>query len=424
MIARSSRRIHAPTPRVALVIFTAIVIGVLLYLGRGALGPFILGLILVYILDPAVQLLVRRGFPRGLSVLLVYIVAAFLLIEGLTLLLRPLVAQVGVFIQSLPEFTASLERQLDDLAALYDRLQLPDPLRSAIDGAVADLGRSAGGFDPTGLLPIVRSVAGLFGAALGFLLIPVWAFYILKDRNQLVAGIDRALPASWRTDTWAVLRIVERVMGRYLRAQLVLGLIVGGATFLGLLLLGFVVDARFLQFAVLLAVVAGLFELLPVIGPILSMVPTLLLALTISPQAVLAVFLLYLVVQQVENNLLVPKIQGNAIDLHPSVVIFALVLGGAIAGLLGAIFSLPITAAARDVFRYLFRRLSDDDPDIPPAVVPEVPPRQELERLDAAETGSAAVSADGTGADVPTEPPEISVGTADAVDPPPGKVHR
>jgi predicted PurR-regulated permease PerM len=424
MIARSSRRIHAPTPRVALVIFTAIVIGLLLYLGRGALGPFILGLILVYILDPAVQLLVRRGFPRGLSVLLVYIVAAFLLIEGLTLLLRPLVAQVGVFIQSLPEFTASLERQLDDLAALYDRLQLPDPLRSAIDGAVADLGRSAGGFDPTGLLPIVRSVAGLFGAALGFLLIPVWAFYILKDRNQLVAGIDRALPAGWRTDTWAVLRIVERVMGRYLRAQLVLGLIVGGATFLGLLLLGFVVDARFLQFALLLAVVAGLFELLPVIGPILSMVPTLLLALTISPQAVLAVFLLYLVVQQVENNLLVPKIQGNAIDLHPSVVIFALVVGGAIAGLLGAIFSLPITAAARDVFRYLFRRLSDDDPYIPPAVAPEVPPREELERLDAAETGSAAVSADGTGADVPAEPPEISVGTADAVDPPPGKVHR
>jgi hypothetical protein len=105
--------------------------------------------------------------------------------------------------------------------------------------------------------------------------------------------------------------------------------------------------------------VAGVFELLPIIGPILSMIPTILIALTISPGAVVAVVILYLVVQQIENNVLVPKIQGDAIDLHPSIVIFALVLGGAIAGLLGAIFALPVTAAARDIFRYLFRRVGD-----------------------------------------------------------------
>jgi len=129
--------------------------------------------------------------------------------------------------------------------------------------------------------------------------------------------------------------------------------------------LGLLIDPRFTEFAVLLAVIAGILELLPIIGPIISAVPTLLVALTTSDPivAVVAVVVLYLVVQQTENAVLVPKIQGDAVELHPSLVIFVLIVGGAIAGLLGAILAIPITAAGRDVYRYLFRRLSDTPPE-------------------------------------------------------------
>ena len=134
------------------------------------------------------------------------------------------------------------------------------------------------------------------------------------------------------------------------------------ATFGGLLLLGWLVDPRFIQFAVLLAVIAGILELLPIIGPIISAIPTLLVALTTRDPglAAIGVVVLYTAVQQLENNVLVPKIQGDAVDLHPTVVIFVLILGGAIAGLVGAILAIPITAAARDVYRYLFNKLSDE----------------------------------------------------------------
>jgi len=88
-----------------------------------------------------------------------------------------------------------------------------------------------------------------------------------------------------------------------------------------------------------------------------------LLAATVGPVAVLAALLLYFLVQQVENNLLVPKIQGNAVQLHPAAVVFAIIIGGSLAGLLGAILALPVTAAFRDVVRYLFRRLSPDEPE-------------------------------------------------------------
>jgi predicted PurR-regulated permease PerM len=379
---------------VALLIAAALVLGIVLYLGRAAVTPFLIGLLIVYVLDPPVRWLARRGVPPVVAVLVVYAATFLVLAEGVSLLIRPLVEQLAAFTRELPAFLATLDEQLRRVSEIYTRLELPAAVRDAVDRALAGLVRAGEGFDPTTLLPIARTIAGTIASVFGFLIVPVWAFYILKDRDRLLASFDSALPAAWREDTWAVLRIVERVFGRWLRGQLFLGLVVGAATFLGLLLLGRLVDPRFLQFAVLLAVVAGLFELLPIIGPILSAVPAILVALTISQEAALAVVALYIVIQQVENNVLVPKIQGDAIDLHPSIVIFALVIGGAIGGLLGAIFSLPITAAARDVYRYLFRRLSDE-----PLAVPVVPVAAEATRPTDRET--RAPTAQGTGEDHP-----------------------
>ncbi len=90
---------------------------------------------------------------------------------------------------------------------------------------------------------------------------------------------------------------------------------------------------------------------------------------------------LYLIVQQVENHVLVPQIQGDAVELHPSVVIFALIVGSALFGLLGAILSVPVAAAARDIYRYCFRRLSEDDPDIPDADAPDLARKTHREPL-------------------------------------------
>ncbi len=375
MDAPSVRRLRAPTPRMALAVAAGVVFLVLLWLGRSVLTPFIIGVVLIYVLSPAVEWLAarhipftQRRLPRGLAVLLVYVLAVVILVEGFALLLRPLLQQVADFVENLPQFGAVLDQQLQRVFEAYESLALPAAIRTAIDNALAGVSEGAAGIDFSSLLPVARTIAGTVAGIFGFLIVPVWAFYILKDRPHLIAGFDRALPEPWRDDIWAVLRIIERDFGRWLRGQLLLGLVVGVATFGGLMLLGATIDPRFFQFAILLAVVAGVFELLPIIGPILSMIPTLLVALTISPLAVVAVVILYLVVQQLENNVLVPKIQGDAIDLHPAVVIFSLVLGGAIAGLLGAIFALPIAAAMRDVYKYLFRRVGDDAaPGAPPA---------------------------------------------------------
>jgi predicted PurR-regulated permease PerM len=355
------RRVGPPSPRAALIVAGAVVLLAVLYLGRSALGPFVVGLVLAYLLDMPVERMARFGLPRWLSVLLVYAVVIVVVAQALSVVLRPLATELATFIREFPTFTAQV-------ADMYAHLDLPPALRQAVDSWLADLGQGVGGLNPTDLLPVVTGIAGIVGSIVGYIIIPVWVFYLIKDRPALAAAAERSMPAEWRPDARAISWLGLRVFGQWLRGQLFLGLTVGAATFVGLMLLSATVDPVFGRFAILLSIVAGVLELLPIIGPIIAAIPAVLLALTGGIDAAVAALVLYTVIQQIENNLLVPKIQGDAVELHPSAVMLALVIGGAIAGLLGAILALPITAAARDVFRYLFHRL-DDPPSTPEEAV-------------------------------------------------------
>ncbi|MHB8400149.1 MAG: AI-2E family transporter [Candidatus Limnocylindrales bacterium] len=368
------QRLRPPTARVALVIVATVALAFVFYLGRDALSPFIAGLLLVYLLDPPVEALGRIGLPRGVAILLLYGVLIAAVVVILSVTIPPLVQQVGQFFGDTPKLAALVQDQLVRLRQAYDALQIPAPVRSAIDQFLAQAGRGAN-VNPGDVLPVFSSVAAFVASTFGYLIIPVWVFYLLKDRPALTAAFDRSLPDEWRTDVWAVIRIAEQVFGQWVRGQIVLSTTVALATFLGLVFLGQVVDPIFSQFSLFLAILAGLLELLPIIGPIIAAVPLVLLGATASPQAALAALVLALAIQQLENYLLVPKIQGGAVKLHPAGVMFALIIGGAIAGLLGAILALPIAATGRDIFRYLFRRLGPGSPPPDTAAQSALAPR-------------------------------------------------
>jgi predicted PurR-regulated permease PerM len=362
---RSAPRFAAISPRVMVLIGAAIVIGLLLWMARDSVRPFVLGLLIVYLLDPPVRWLVRRGVRRTLAIAVVYVVAFVAFIEFLNLTITPLINELVQFVEDFPALAEQFQGQLERLGEVYARLQIPEAIREWIDALIANIGQGGTGapsLDFSALLPLITGAGSFIGAIFGYLILPVWVFYLLKDRVALTQQFDRSLPPTWRFDVWALLRIVQRVFGQWVRGQLVLGLTVGIATFIGLMILSVVVNPVFGRYAVLLSVIAGILELVPIIGPIIAAVPAVLLAATAGLESVIAALVLYTLVQQVENNFLVPKIQGDATALHPAAVIFAIVIGGALAGLLGAILALPITAAFRDVVRYLFRRLSPDAP--------------------------------------------------------------
>jgi len=353
--------VPAPSRRVLVLVAGVTFLAVLFWVGRDVLAPFVVGVLVVYLLDPLVERLARleirgRRAPRPLLILLVYVAATLVAVELLFLLVGPLIEQVRAFAEDAPAYLEQLNKMFDDALGWWNRLDLPADVKVAVDEAINDLLANVGSLVPTILRPVFSSVLGFVGSIFGYLIIPVWTFWILKDRPAIVRAFDRAVPAAWRADTWAVLGIVRRVFGSWIRGQIILGLVVGVMTFIGLLLLGALVDPVFSRYAVLLAVIAGVLELLPIIGPIIAAVPAVLLGATVGAPGIVAALILYTAVQQIENNFLVPKIQGDATKLHPAIVIFALILGGAIAGLLGAILALPIAATLRDVYVYAFRR--------------------------------------------------------------------
>ena len=362
--ARRGQRLAAPTPRVALTIAAGALLVVVGLLASGAIKPFLLGVLLVYLLGPLVDRLTALRVPRGLAVLIVFVIVVWAIVTLGAIALAPLIAQVQLFVSDLPQISTDIRNGLVDF---YRSLNLASDVRDAIDNALQNAGNGLGALDIGGIVtPLVTSIVSLLSTVTAYAILPAWLFFLLKDRVRLAGSLEAALPVTWRGDVFALFAIANRVFGNWVRGQLILGATVGILSYGGLLVLSAYVDPVFGRYAVLLALVAGLLELVPFIGPIIAAIPAVLIGLTVGPAGLVAALILYAAIQLLENNLLVPKIQGDAVELHPSAVMLALVVGASIGGILGAIVSLPIAAASRDIFRYAFHRVGD-----PPASVDE-----------------------------------------------------
>jgi predicted PurR-regulated permease PerM len=335
----------------------------LLWSAKGALPAFVIGVALAFVLDPLVTGLERRGMPRWGAVLVGFAVVVALIWALAAFAIAPLARQSRDFIARLPELGAAIGTLQHDLDAWYRSLPLSPEIRSALDEAI---GRAEGAFGTAirdFLGPAVGTLLRTVGFIVGLVVIPVWLFFVLRDRERLPGAVAAAVPAGWRADAQNVLAILARVGGRWVRGQLLLGAAIFVATVIGLLALTAVGFREFGSLTLVLALIAGVLEWFPIIGPIVAAVPAILVGLTISPAAAIAVAVLYLAIQQLENNLLVPKILGDAVELHPAVLIVALVVGGSLFGIGGAILAAPVVAAGRDLYRYVFARLGNEPPE-------------------------------------------------------------
>src|SRR3954453_7591631 len=166
------------SPRVAVLIAAGVVLGLILWMARDSIRPFILGLLFVYLLDPPVRWLVRRGLRRTLAILVVYVVGIVALIEFLALTLTPLVDELLRFVNDFPALALQLEEQLQRLGDFYQRLQIPAEIRNWIDSMIAGgSGGGGGGANLSFLLPLVTGASSLIGALFAYFILPVWVAY-------------------------------------------------------------------------------------------------------------------------------------------------------------------------------------------------------------------------------------------------------
>lgn len=346
-------------PRSWLVLGAVAFVVLLLFMARESLAPFVIGIVFAYLLNPLVKLVEgvlpfrrRAGVARVSAVALVYLVVIGGLAMILAFALPPLFNQINRFFMELPqileESQAVLQTQLQEL-----QTHVPPEVQRQIDDGINKLGANLSAAVQDTALHSFSLVTSTFSVLLGSLAVPVWLFFVLKDRERMTEFMFRLFPTKVWPDLEAVFGIIDRILSAYIRAQLLLGLVIGVAVAVGLTLLG-------IPFALVLGLIAGLTEMIPVVGPILGSVAGIVVALATKPDLLPWVLVFYLVVQQVENNLLVPRVQGEALELHPAVIMVLLVAASDLAGFGGMLVAAPLAAVARDVFLYLYRRLGNN----------------------------------------------------------------
>lgn len=348
----------------------AILITITIYRLRSIVPLVGIALVLAYVLNPVVDRICRHSpLGRTPATAMVYL--------GLLALL---VTVPAVFTPSILEEARAIDRALiqDVITNLITRVQAysEDSVISVfgftvdLAPAYAQLIQNLQSFSTTvatsSLSFFLNFASGFASTLLGLFLMLVLSFYLVKDSRIIINYLGNLIPPPHRAEAIVLVNKINQVWRDFFRGQLLLVIVVGFVTWLGLFILG-------VPNALLLGVVAGLLELVPNLGPILAAIPSILVAyfqgslhLTLSPMwFALLVLLLYMVIQQIENTVLVPRIIGGSVHLHPVVILIGILAGAAIAGILGIFLAAPVVASVRVIGSYAYEKLLE-----PPVVQP------------------------------------------------------
>jgi predicted PurR-regulated permease PerM/GNAT superfamily N-acetyltransferase len=372
MSAEPVRRWDMGTKRlVGMVVF--ILLALIVYRFREVLPPLILALLLAFILDPVVDFLERRArIPRTGATALVFLVLIAAAVTAPVIAAPPIIRAVNSLNLDFARIAAQLDRFFaQPVQVLQWEIDLRDVYREFQQGIRQFLTAVATG--------TVNFVVGFVSTLFWVIFILLSSFYLTRDADRIVAWLDNMAPDPFREDFIRLRHEITKVWNAFLRGQLLLGLFIAVITTV-------VNTAIGLPNAPALGLLAGVLEFIPNIGPTIAAIPAILIAffqgsywLPLSNFwfAVLVAGV-YILIQQVEANLLIPRIMGRGLNLHPLVVLVAVILGGSLAGVLGVLIAAPTVATLRVLGGYIYRRLTDQEPF--PAV-PERPlPRSWLGR--------------------------------------------
>jgi predicted PurR-regulated permease PerM len=313
----------------------------------GVLLTFLMAAVLAYALNPLVRHLEQLRVPRVLAVMGIFVVLTLAVVAALLVLIIPALGQVQTLIQNpeaLVERLNGLVGRARELPYVGERVAELD--QEAIIGFVQSNAPSAGQM-LQGATGFIGGVFGVFGTALNLVLMLIVSIYLLLDREKVTRAVLGAIPHTMRDQAVELFYAVERSLIKYLRGQLTLCAMMG---IIGWAIAFFVIG----RYSLVIGLWVGLTEIIPVIGAFLGAVPAVLIALFVGGYSeALIVAGLFLVAQQIEGNILVPKVMGGSVGVHPLWVLFATLAGTTLYGIVGAIFAVPVVAIVAATLRYL-----------------------------------------------------------------------
>lgn len=305
-----------------------------LFLIKNILLLLFLAIVIVSAIQPFVNRMEQRKIPRALSSIVIYLI--FIFIVGLMIyLIVPVVTEeLNQFAEDIPAYLQGASTFIEGISQIAADYNFEQDLKRLIDNTTANF---------------TDSLTGIFSNSLQFLgnffkviIVASLSFYMLVKKDGTRGFLQNTIPKKYQSYTIDLVYRIQKKMGRWLVGQMTLIVIIFLLDYLALSLLG-------VPFALIIAIIGGLLEIIPYIGPTIAIVPAALAALTISPITAIFIVIAYIAIQQFENHVLTPLIMRTAVGLNPVVIILVLLIGGTLAGVPGVILAVPFATAA-DVF--------------------------------------------------------------------------
>jgi len=312
----------------------------ILFLVRDVLAIFFIALILASGLGPLVDWMQSKKIPRTLGVIIIYVILNSIIVSVIFLAVPPIVQEFKDLSVRLPDVIERLRSGLDILHANSENSSFFSNIENTLRGTPKNLPAAAG--------DIFSGLLSFFGGIFTFFLTLVITFYMAVEEDALKKIVWSVIPGESQVYVMGLIKRMQLKVGHWMRGQLILSLIIFIFIFTGLSILG-------VEYALILALIAGLVEFVPYLGPIIASIPAIFLAFTQDPALAIFVAILYYVVQVVENNIIVPKIMQKAVGLNPVISIVVLLMGFKLAGVAGAILAIPVATIVsvflQDVFQ-------------------------------------------------------------------------
>ena len=322
--------------KTALIVFVAWAIGSILLIAlfrvRSVLMLVFVAAFLAVGLDPAVSWLERKGMKRGWAVAVIFLGLVLVLVGFVAAVVPPLVEQVTNFATRLPEYIDSLANRNDRIAEFVNENDIPGKLRDAVENSTSQIGGSLG--------TVVGVAGSVLGKVFNALTVIVLTIYFSLSLSRAREGSLKLIPKTHRGRVKELADPILEKIGSYIAGNVAVSIIAGITSFIFFMIAG-------VPYPVALALWVAIADLIPLVGATIGMVPALIVAFFISLPVGIATLIFFLIYQQVENYVIVPRVMTKAIDISPAAVLLAALIGGSLLGFVGALIALPFAAAVK-----------------------------------------------------------------------------
>lgn len=322
-----------------------VIIGILafFYYVRDILAILFVSLLLASALSPWVYSMERRRIPRAAGILLIYISIIAVVTLAIVLLIPPLVEQFNELAQTFPSYSDRFVKTLQGYQPDINILEQFKRVFVSIQSSLLDVASG-----------IFLKIFDILKGFVAFFLVFVVTFYMIVEESMMKRALHYVVPLKYQSYAEKLLSKIQKKIGLWVRGQAILSLIIFLLSFIGLSILG-------VKYALVLALVAGLTEFMPLIGPIIGAIPAVFIAFSQGPLLALWVVLLYILIQRMENDLLVPRVMQQAVGLNPLVSIIAILIGAKFAGIIGLLLAIPVTTVIAVIVSDFFGAPVEDD---------------------------------------------------------------